>query len=220
LDLVSAQIPPGWLLASWLTVGALLAATLQRAPWGSIAVPAGLNVFSAACVAVMVLWRIKAGVQPGLSLHVLGATVLTLMFRPFLALLATAIVAAVMALWTQQYAAFAGNWLIMGVLPVAVSWAIHLAVVRLLPRHLFVYLFVNAFAAAAVSMLAVGAGSAFAALCMGSYSGEYLRNEYLPFFLLMAWSEAFLTGMLVTLIVVWKPRWISTFSDEVYLAAK
>jgi uncharacterized membrane protein len=36
----------------------------------------------------------------------------------------------------------------------------------------------------------------------------------------MAWGEAFTTGALVTLMVVWKPEWIATFSDQRYLAPR
>jgi uncharacterized membrane protein len=43
---------------------------------------------------------------------------------------------------------------------------------------------------------------------------------YLPFYILMAWGEAFMTGAAVTLIVVWKPQWIATFNDERYLLGK
>jgi uncharacterized membrane protein len=55
---------------------------------------------------------------------------------------------------------------------------------------------------------------------MGLYSADHLLKEYLPVYLLMAWGEAFLTGMLVTLMVVWKPAWVATFSDERYLSPK
>jgi len=33
----------------------------------------------------------------------------------------------------------------------------------------------------------------------------------------MGWSEAFISGMLVTVMVVWRPQWVATFSDERYL---
>jgi uncharacterized membrane protein len=141
------------------------------------------------------------------------------MFQPRLALLATAIVSGSVALWSAQYAAFAANWLIMGALPIAVTWGIHRLMVLWLPPHMFVYLFVNAYAAAAVSMLAVGVGSTLVAMGMGLYATDHLLGEYLSVYLLMTFAEAFVTGMLVTLMVVWKPDWISTFSDERYLAS-
>jgi uncharacterized membrane protein len=220
MDLLSIQIPAAWLIASWVIAAALFGLIGLRAFWPLFADPKDLNVFLGACLTVFLLWRIKAGVQPGLSLHLLGATALTLMFRPLLAMFAIAIVAAGVALWTGQYSAFAANWLIMGAFPVTVSWLVHRAVSRWLPAHLFVYFFLNAFANGAIAMLAVGAAAALVSSGMGLYRIEYLVNEYLPFYLLMAWGEAFTTGALVTLMVVWKPEWIATFSDQRYLALK
>ena len=220
MDLLSIQIPPAWLIGTWAIALALFALIALRAFWPLFTDPRDLNVFLGACLTVFLLWRIKAGVQPGLSLHLLGATALTLMFRPLLAMFASAIVAASVALWTGQYAALAANWLIMGALPVTVSWLVHRAISRWLPPHLFVYFFLNAFANGAISMLAVGAAAALVSSGMGLYRSEYLLNEYLPFYLLMAWGEAFTTGALVTLMVVWKPEWIATFSDQRYLAPR
>jgi uncharacterized membrane protein len=36
----------------------------------------------------------------------------------------------------------------------------------------------------------------------------------------MAWSEAFATGMLITVMVVYKPQWVATFDDRRYLLDK
>jgi uncharacterized membrane protein len=49
------------------------------------------------------------------------------------------------------------------------------------------------------------------------YPLDYLLENYLPFFLLMAFSEAFITGMLITMMVIYKPEWVATFDDKRYL---
>jgi uncharacterized membrane protein len=36
----------------------------------------------------------------------------------------------------------------------------------------------------------------------------------------MGWSEAVLTGMLATLLVVYKPEWVATFDDARYIRNK
>jgi len=185
-----------------------------------LADPVNLNIFLGACVAVLGLWRIKAGIEPGLNFHLLGATVFTLMFRPLLAMMAVALISAGVALWDGQYAAFAANCLIMGALPVGVTWAVHRLVVRWLPPNIFVYLFLNAFAGGAISMIAVGVAATLFFLGAGLYPIDHLLTEYLPFYILMGWSEAFISGMLVTVMVVWKPQWVATFSDERYLLGR
>ena len=83
------------------------------------------------------------------------------------------------------------NVVLMGAVPVAVSWAILRAVGALAPPHPFVYLFVVAFFGAAAAMLATGLAASLLLGAAGVYSFEYLGSEYVPWFLLMAWAEAF-----------------------------
>jgi uncharacterized membrane protein len=122
--------------------------------------------------------------------------------------------------WHGEYAAFAANWLIMGAVPVGVSLALFRFIDGRLPNHFFVYVFLNAFFGSALAITAVGlASTGFAALA-GAYPLAYLLEEYLPYYLLMAWSEAFATGMLITLMVVYRPAWVATFDDRRYLLGK
>jgi len=220
MNLVSANIPAAWIGILWVLALALAALVLRGANWRMLRDSANLNVFLAATVAVLGLWLIKTGVKPGLNFHLLGATALTLMFRPLFALLAIALITAAISLWHGQYAAFPANWLIMGAVPVGVSWALFRLIDGKLPNHLFIYVFLNAFFGSALAILAVGGVStAFAALA-GAYPLDYLLEDYLPYYLLIAWSEAFATGMLVTLMVVYKPEWVATFDDRRYLLGK
>lgn len=220
MNLVSSIIPPHWLWPLWLAVAALVWLMWRRAHWRMLADPRNLNVFLAATVAVLGLWLIKTGVKPGLNFHLLGATALTLMFRPMFALLAIALITAALSLWHGQYAAFPANWLIMGAVPVGVSWGIFRLVDGRLPNHLFIYIFLNGFFGAALAAMAVGlASTGFTALA-GAYPVPYLMQEYLPYYLLIAWSEAFATGMLITLLVIYRPDWVATFDDQRYLGGK
>lgn len=220
MNLVSANIPLPWLWILWPLGAALGLLVLRRANWRMLADQRNLNVFLGATVAVLGLWLIKTGIKPGLNFHLLGATALTLMFRPLFALLAIALITAALGLWHGEYAAFPANWLIMGAVPVGVSWALYRLVDSRLPNHLFVFVFLNAFFGAALAIMVVGlASTGFAALA-GAYPLGYLLDEYLPYYLLMAWSEAFATGMLVTVMVVYKPEWVATFDDRRYLLDK
>lgn len=220
MNLVSANIPAPWLWPLWLLATALGLLLARRARWRMLADKANLNIFLAATLAVLGLWLIKTGIKPGLNFHLLGATALTLMFRPLFALLAIAMITAAITLWHGEYAAFAANWLLMGAVPVGVTWLIYRLVDGKLPNHLFVYLFLNAFFGAAVAIMVVGGVSTSFIALSGAYPLDYLLEEYLPYYLLMAWSEAFATGMLVTLMVIYKPQWVSTFDDRRYLANK
>lgn len=217
MNLVSSIIPPLWLWGLWLLVALLTVVIFRRTHWRMLADSANLNIFLAATVCVLGLWLIKTGIKPGLNFHLLGATALTLMFRPMFALLSLALLTAAISLWHGEQAAFAANWLIMGVVPVGVSWAIFRLVDLKLPNHLFIYIFVNAFFGAALAIIAVGVfATGFIALA-GIYPLHYLMEEYLPYFFLISFSEAFITGMLITMMVIYKPEWVATFDDKRYL---
>ncbi len=217
MNLLSAHVPLAWLWIFWLGALGLVILLVRRAAWSMLLDRANLNIFLGATVAVLGLWLIKAGIKPGLNFHLLGATALTLMFRPLFALLALGLITAAISLWQGEYAAFAANWVMMGALPIAISWAIYRLVDSRLPNHLFIYIFLNAFFGGAVTIMLMGLASTAYIAAAGVYPLEYLLEEYLPYYLLMAWGEAFATGMMVTLMVVWRPEWVSTFDDKRYL---
>ena len=54
----------------------------------------------------------------------------------------------------------------------------------------------------------------------GAYSAEFLWSEYLPFFLLLGFSEAWISGAVITLMVVYRPDWVAAFDDRRYLLDK
>lgn len=220
MNLVSANIPAPWLWTLWILALPLGVAIARRGGWRMLRDTANLNVFLAATVAVLGLWLIKTGVKPGLNFHLLGATALTLMFRPLFALFSIGLITAAVSLWHGEYTAFAANWLIMGAVPVGVSWALFRVIDGKLPNHFFIYIFLNAFFGAALAIIAVGLASTLFSALSGAYPLAYLLEEYLPYYLLIAWSEAFATGMLITMMVVYKPEWVATFDDRRYLLDK
>ena len=102
-------------------------------------------------------------------------------------------------------------------MPILTSYGLYRLVEWKLPNHLFIYLFINAFFGAA---LAIGVAVTFSALLLvaaGVYHLDYLLKEYFPFLPLMMFPEAFITGMLTTLAVVFYPQWVLTFDDAKYL---
>lgn len=204
--------------AAHLCAALLLLGVLRRAPWRALRQPGILNLWLGASVTLMALWSIKTGIKPGLNFHLLGATALTLMFGPRLALLALAgIVAGITAAGHAGWQAYSLNWMLMGALPVAVSHAIFRFVDGRLTNHFFVYVFINAFFGAALAIAATGLAASLLLGLMAIYPFAYLSHYYLPYYVFMGWSEALTTGMLLTLMVVYRPHWVGTFDDARYL---
>ncbi len=213
--------PAQWSLAAWLPLAVALAVSVARAPWRSLAQPGRSHVWLGAVVTVMLMWSLKAGIRPGLSLHLLGAMALVLTLGPHLAMLGLGLVlAAVTANGDAGWSAFALNALTMVVVPVAVAGGVLRLVDEHLPNHFFVFVFVAAFLGGALTLLAAGlAGTALLVLA-GVYPPQFVAAEYLPYVGLMAFSEAWLGGVVVTMLVVYRPAWVASFDDSRYLANK
>lgn len=175
------------------------------------------NIFLAACVALMLLWAMKAGIRAGMQYHFLGATLLTLMFGWQLAILGAAIEVLVLVLQgVIQWQVFAINVFLMGVIPVTVSSLILMLVERKLYNHFIVYFFIGVFANAALTVAISVYIAAMFMVAGGAYSYEYINYEYIPYIWLMIYPEAFITGLVIIILVVYFPQWVRSFDDDKY----
>ena len=210
-----------WYWGGWLIWLPLLVRAVLRAPWRGPGGSARLNLWLGLIVALLLIWSIKAGIKPGLSLHLLGATVLTLSFGPWLAFIALSLVLAGVTLNDGAgWASYGLNALVMAGWSVFLAYRLFRLVDRFLPRHFFIYIFVNGFFGSALMVLGVGVGACLLLALAGAYPAAYLLDEYLPYFVLLGFSEAWLSGMTMTLLVVYFPGWVATFDDSRYLAGK
>ena len=221
MNLPSHLLPSLWLWAGDALFAPVLLWAIRTAPWQRLKNSTQLNVWLGACVALIALWSIKTGIKPGLNFHLLGATAFTLMFGPQLAILGLGIVLVAVTLnGLGGWESFALNALFMGVLPVFISYGLYWLADRKLPNNFFIYIFINAFLGAALAMAVTGITVTLALELSGAYSAAYLNREYLPYFILVGWSEAISTGMALTLMVIYRPDWVCSFDDNRYLKNK
>jgi len=209
----------GWEYAAYAPLLLTVLWCVRTARWPRLLDRDQSNVWIGLIVVLATLWSMKAGVRPGLNLHLLGATAFTLMFGAQFAILGLLVVlAAVTALGGAAWGPFALNALVMAVFPVFFSWYFFRMVERKLPNQLFVYIFLNAFLGSALTILATGFAATLLLGAAGAYRLDYLLDNYLPYYFMLAFSEGMMGGMGVTIVVVYKPAWISTFDDRRYLA--
>lgn len=177
-----------------------------------------VGVWMAGAVILTGMWLVKAGLQTGLSFHLLGAAIFTLLSGAPLALLLMALVLCFAAVAGQLEWASLGLNFCFTVLPAVavVRGALTLAQ-RYLPSHLFVYVFVNAFMAGGLSLFVAALSGMLLLVWQGVYDWAHLLDNALPFYFLLSWSEAFTTGLVVSILVVYRPEWVRTFDDERYL---
>lgn len=221
MNLTDNLLGNGWYWAAWAVWVPLFVRSVWRSPWRRLADSTQLNVWLGMIVVLTLVWSLKAGVKPGLDLHMLGATLFTLSFGPHLAFVGLCLVAAGITLnGAADLFPFAANALMTAGVGVGLSQLYYRVFSRIFPRHFFVYIFANGFFGAALTIIGVGLCSTLLLAVAGAYQFEYLMGEYLPYFLLLAFSEAWLSGMVITLFVVYRPDWVGTFEDSRYLAGK
>lgn len=101
----------------------------------------------------------------------------------------------------------------LGLAPGTLALALGLGVRRWLPGHLFIYIMGRAFFG---TMLACAAAGALALALTGAPTGTAASDVLLARWL-GASGEAFLTGMLTAIFVAFRPEWLATYSDRLYL---
>jgi len=219
---IPANLFPEWYYwLSHLGYALVLGWALYSAPWYKIRDRENLNVFLGATVAVLLLWTLKAGIRPGMSFHLLGATLLMLMFGWQFALLSLSLVLVGQAAYGNiTWFSFSLNALLMAAVPVLFSFALFRLSLRYLPKHFFIYTLFNAYFCAALTMGVTVMLASLLLLAGSGYSWEDLVDHYLPFVPMMVFAEGFFTGMLATSMVLFRPEWIGSFDDRRYLNGK
>ncbi len=218
MNFAAELFPTAWMWGSGVLAAIVAVWMWRTGPWHSLRESQRLNLWLGLGVMLALVWSLKAGIYAGLDLHLLGAMVVTLVFGPQLGMGALAIALLGVTLnGGAQWSAFAINWLVMAVVPVAIANGYFRLIERVAPKHFFVFIFVIAFFGSGLSVLLQGAFASLLLWSAGAYTYDFLAANYLPYFLLLGFSEAWLSGMAVTLMVVFRPGWVVRFDDRVYL---
>jgi len=221
MNLPDALLPPLWIWSGWLLFMAVVGVALYRAPWYHLRDSRAVNIWLAACVGVMLLWSLDGGIAAGLRFHLLGVTVLTLMFGWQFAIISVVLaLIGVTVNGDAGWTAFAWNTLSIGMVPVLVTTTLLRVSLRFLPANYFVYIFFVAFLGGILSMALVGLTTTLVLLWSDAYSWRVLSGSYVPVYFLLLFPEGFISGMLMSIIVVYRPEWVSTFDDDYYLRGK
>ena len=194
---------------------------MSWANWRRLGNRTQLHVFLGACVALMLLWTLRTEIQPGFSWHLSGLVSLTLMFGWSLALLGGSLALLGITLADlNDWAGFLPSAVLHILLPVSLTQVI-LGVVRFyLPKHYFVYVFINAFLAGGLIAIVAALATTGTLLLADAYTLARLSETYLLFLPLMFFPEAVLNGWTMSILVGFRPDWVGSFRDEEYLDGK
>lgn len=200
--------------------GVGLAFAIQDAPWKTwLAGRERQWVWFSSMALLVVVWAMKAGITPGLSVRFLLVTALTLMHGWRLAVVGGALVLAVLSFaGAAEWSNFGANLLCMAIVPALCTAWLHEFVHARLPPNYFIYFFVTTFLG---SMLAFNlAGLARIALIglSGTLATAHAGAEYFAILPFMCFGEAVANGTIIAMAVVYRPTWVMSFDDRVYLA--
>ena len=173
-------------------------------PWPALAVWALLPL----------LWSLDSTTAAPLLQPLSGVCILLLMLGWPLTVLALLPVATVMWLMTGLDAGAALHRVVwLGLVPATLALALGALVRHALPRHLFVYILGRGFFATAIALAASGA---LAAWLFGGPATVPVADVVLAR-VLSAFGDAFITGMLAAIFVAFRPQWLATYADHLYL---
>jgi uncharacterized membrane protein len=171
---------------------------------------------SAACV--FILWMFRTGIYDGLNVHFLWLSALTLLLGFRWAIFSASIALLGVTIFGKESIDMLGVNFLLGILaPISLTYGIYSLTFHKLPRHIFTYIFLCAFIPGALTIaLKMMALSGYFYLD-GMYSWHIIEDNYLMISTLMVFPEAMFNGMTITLLIIYKPEWVYTFYDKLYL---
>jgi uncharacterized membrane protein len=213
-DLANARYDPAMPALDLLLSLLALTAAVSLRPWRALGPEGPPWPWLAWCAAMPLLWGADRYAAVPVAQPLSGACLLVLMARWPLAVLALVPIAvATMALadLTLLEALHRGVW--TGLVPATLALAFGAAVRRGLPNQLFVYILGRGFFATALAgTLAGGLSVALHGVPAGLQAEDIALARFLA-----AWGDAFLTGMLVAIFVAFRPKWLATYADRIWL---
>jgi uncharacterized membrane protein len=190
-----------------------LGIALWLKPWRML--KGALLTPSLAALAVLPwLWLLPQKMPAGLQIQLSGASLLVLMLGWPVAVLVLALVAVlVWALGQSGLTAVLSQWVWIGLVPATLALVIGSLLRRWLPPNPFIYTLGRGFLGTAVAVFLSGGLMAW----LHRLTGGAALEQVLVARWLMAWGDAFLTGMFCAIFVAFAPQWLATWSDARYL---
>jgi uncharacterized membrane protein len=202
-----------WWLDLMLATGAVGTALSLR-PWRAVAASGPPWPWLAWWAAMPLLWGADRYAQVPLVQPLSGACLLLLMAGWPLAVLALLPVAAVVTGLAGLDAAAGLHRLVwLGLVPMTLALGLGAAIRRWLPKHLFVYILGRGFFATAIA----GSLAGMLSVTLHGVPGGLQDGDLMLARFLAAWGDAFLAGMVVAVFVAFRPEWLATYTDRLYL---
>ena len=222
MNLISESLGLTTIVGGWVLFLLVMVWALKTAPWHKIDCDKGAqHVLLGASVIIFLVWQFGASLDNGITFHFLLMALSTLIFGPQFAILGMLL--ALVGVTFQAdlgWLGFGLNAVLMGVIPIAVTWFMYRLGAKFLEANFFVYIFYNGFLSAAVGVVVSLSLAAVVLSVNEVYSYQVLEQSFIVYIPLMATPEGFVNGMVLAALIVLKPHWVATFHDSTYINGK
>ena len=191
-----------------------LSAALWLQPWRMLGDGVLVTPLLGSLVVIGWLWSLPFLHHMPLQVHWSGAPLITLMLGWPLAV--PVIVGLGVVVWGLSPADAQDVLSLVvwkGLMPATLTLALGAALRRWVAHHPFVYVLGRGFLGSVLCIFA----SSLIAQALGHALPNTSAGLSAVAFWLMAWGDAFITGMLCAIFVAFKPQWLATWSDRLYL---
>lgn len=191
-----------------------LLASLWMRPWRMLRDGELITPLLGNWVLVAWLWALPFLHQMPLQVNWSGAPLMTLMLGWPLAVPTLLGVSALV--WGLSPADFETTLALLvwkGLMPACLTVLLGAALRRWVAHHVFVYVLGRGFLG---SVVCIFVSSLLAQMLDHALPHTTLELSAVAYWL-MAWGDAFITGMLCAIFVAFKPQWLATWSDRLYL---
>jgi uncharacterized membrane protein len=195
-----------------------LGCALWLRPWRLLANQGLITPFLAALSITPLVWALPWLHQMPIRFQLSGACLITLMLGWPLAvpvLCAAAIITSLLVPIGWQNGIDLALW--QGIVPATLALLLGAAMRRWLPHNPFIYILGRAFLGTVACMFIAG--------LLAQSTGHNIATKVDPAFALvarwlLAWGDAVLTGMLTATFVAFRPEWLATWSDRLYISKR
>ena len=186
------------------------------------------NIFISCILLLALAWNIRAHLPNSnvdnfidLSFHFFGASLLVALFGFWSAITLLFIVALIGVFSISgDLVEATRHYVMVSVVPALFAYGVIKAVQKFLPKHLFILILGNGYLAAFIStfltgLLIFGLQQVFDITSFGT-------SDPLGWFLgllVLSFMEGSLSGMLLAILLVYRPQWVSTYREEQYMNA-
>jgi uncharacterized membrane protein len=186
------------------------------------------NIFISCILLLALAWNLRAHLPNSnvdnlidLSFHFFGASLLVALFG-FWSAITLLFIVALLGIFgiSGDLVETARHYVLVSVIPALFAYWVMKAVQKLLPKHLFILILGNGYLAAFISTFATGL------LIFGLQQifeiTSFGTSDPLGWFLgllVLSFMEGSLSGMLLAILLVYRPKWVSTYQEDQYMNA-